>query len=172
MAVSDFGGVARRFRGDGIDAEFVYFFRGLRREDDAEAQSIEKSEPEGVIFVHVEHAWYADGSARGIFRRAGGIAESSIEFVSIEVGDLACIGFTERFFASVSSDEFVAVVKGIDREEAIVRASAASSHRDFIAEIAQRVAEAQFAFDLIVGASRLSDEGAAVGAHETCDIGS
>ena len=89
MTVCDFCGVACRFRGDCIDTEFVDFLRRLWRRNDAEAQGIEKCEPERIVFVHIEHARNADGTARCVFGRSRCVVERAIEFVSIEIGDFA-----------------------------------------------------------------------------------
>ena len=77
MPVRQFRGVAFRLAGNGFDAKLVNFSVGGRGKYHLIAQLGKEGEPEGVIFIHIEHSWNAHLPAHCLIRRERLIGEET-----------------------------------------------------------------------------------------------
>ena len=68
MAVNELGRIACRIGRNRFHGLFKELFGRRIGQDDAVSQMGKESEPEGIIFVHIEHAGNAYGTAGSLFR--------------------------------------------------------------------------------------------------------
>ena len=127
--------------------------------------------PEGVVFVHVERARDADGSARGLVRAQHLAVKEQLVFLFEEVGSLGLLLFVaSALLAAIAGNEAPTAAKVVDGELAVVGATAATDvllrHgevRDILGRKDGRGA---------VGAGAIAGEqGRTVGTHAAGDVG-
>ena len=131
VAVDELGRIAGRIGGDRVHGLFKQFLGGWVGQDDGVAQLGEESKPEGIVFVHVQHAGNADGAAGALLQRFV-LVEQQIVLDLVHVGQRFLAGCRRAGgapFAAVARNEGTAVVEGVDRQQAVIRAQAAVADR-------------------------------------------
>ena len=194
MPVHEFRRIADVFGRDGFDAGFEQFVVGAPGDDDFESEAREQGEPERVVFVHVEHAGYADFAARGLFIGQAAVGEGALVFEVVQVGPVAAFAFgVAAAFAPVAGHIARSVVECGDGELAVVLAQFAhvafGRHRQLVEGGAVQDARdgvvhavdarhvhaggvgvaVRVVGDVVVVHAR--GERGAVGAHESGDVG-
>ena len=131
VPVDEFGRIAGRIGGNRVHGLFKQLLGGRVGQDDGVAQLGEEGKPEGIIFVHVQHAGNTDGTAGTLLQRFVPIEQEIVlDLVHVGQGFFAgCRRAGSAPFAAVARNEGTAVVEGVDRQQAIVGAQAAVANR-------------------------------------------
>ena len=183
MPMNKFGGVALRFGRNRLEPKFIEFVRGNGRQYGSESEFLEKSCPEGVVLIHVQHPRKTDFSSGRVFHTEWLVPEDAFLLIGKQIRDiLPGLLFSKAAFTAVPGDEFSAVAKVIDREDAVVIAVRAAPHGGLKVE-GEDLIEGQHdgggALEVLSGRCKFvgemvplfCDERCAEGTHDAGDVG-
>ena len=114
---------------DRLDAQLIDLVAGLRGQHHAEAEFLKESCPVREVLVHVEDTRDPDNASCRLVGSQRLIVEDSVVFPGEQVRDIAfCFFHTESALTAVSGNVLTAALKTVDRQDAVVHASAAAAH--------------------------------------------
>ena len=129
MAVCEFCRVTFGLTRDRLDAQLIDLVAGLRGQYHAEAEFLKESCPVREVLVHVEDTRDPDNASCRLVGSQRLIVEDSVVFPGEQVRDIAfCFFHTESALTAVSGNVLTAALKAVDRQDAVVHASAAAAH--------------------------------------------
>ena len=121
--------VTFRLTRDRLDAQLVDLVAGLWGQHHAEAELLKEGCPVREVLVHVENTRDSNNAS---CRLVGGqrlIVEDPVVFPGEQIRDIAlCLFHTESALTAVSGNVLAAALKAVDRQDAVVHASAAAAH--------------------------------------------
>ena len=170
MSVTDLRGIAFRIAGNALDPHGVDILGGLGRQDDPVTQLRKEGMPEGIVFIHVQDARYADLTPGSLVKGQGLVGEQPVELILVEVRHIFRIFLaTQTALAAVTGDKPSSAGEFVDGEKTVVGTETAACHLRFIG---------QFFYILFgngsgheaLGIVLAGDQGSTEGAHDTGDI--
>ncbi len=136
MTVRELRRIALALRRDGFHALFVYGAARHGRQHDAEAEPFEHRCPEGVVFVHVQHARNAELAARRVFGAQRLTVEHPLELVCYHIRrSVALDGLPESSFAAVAGDVPPSAGEKADGQHAVVRTALTACRASLPAQV-------------------------------------
>ena len=85
MTMNHFGRIAKRIGRNGFQSLLIQSTGRFAGKNDSVTELCKESEPEGVIFIHIEHSGYADGTFPSFCCGQRFIIKDAFQFVGIEI---------------------------------------------------------------------------------------
>ena len=133
MAMGQLGRIALRLAGDGLHAQLIQLAGGEGGQLHPEAQGLEETGPEGIVFAHIQHPGDADNAPGRIFQRR--IVEHPLLLVFHHAGGTLRAGAAQAPLAAVAGDMPPAAGELVHRQQAVVAAAAAAGGGGGVAEL-------------------------------------
>ena len=114
---------------DRLDAQLVDLVAGLRGQHHAEAEFLKEGRPVREVLVHVEDSGDSHNTSCRLVGCQRLVVEESVILPCKEVRNVTlCLLDTETALTAVSGNILAAALEPVDRQDAVVYASAAAAH--------------------------------------------